>query len=322
MIISVTERGTFKRCRQMWDYSSFNRQHLTAKTPPTALSFGTLIHKTHEEWLLHPDEEVNDIVIKASVPALRDLKTQYKQMVGVEADEREFKSFYEQTELALNMTNNYKQMWGSSLPEGYRLLQPEQTLVVEIPNTKHCTKEGCWEREWQGCELVGHPIESHYLELTLDGLIADADGRLWVLERKTFANHPRSEDLYWNDQFIGYLWGLSQAFPDVEIAGVFYDGMWKRDGSKHSLPELFHRELIVRSQEELETWERELTLEALDMAEARIYRTIPTHPALAGCRDCQFVKLCQAEMRGEDSEYIKETYYTQRERHQWSQQTE
>src|SRR5712672_2387263 len=108
MIISVTERGTFKRCRQQWDYSSFSRQHLTAKVPPTALSFGTLIHKTHDEWLLHPDEDVNDIVVKASVPALRELKDNYRKTVGVDADEREFASFYEQTELALNMANNYK----------------------------------------------------------------------------------------------------------------------------------------------------------------------------------------------------------------------
>lgn len=89
MIISVTERGTFRRCKQQWDYASFNRQGLTSVLPPTALSLGGLVHKCHEEWLLNPDEDLGELVVRVCAQGAAELKERYTKAVGVGPDERE-----------------------------------------------------------------------------------------------------------------------------------------------------------------------------------------------------------------------------------------
>lgn len=328
MIITVTERGGFKRCIKQWDYSSFNMQHITSLTPPTALSFGTLIHKCHEEWLLHPEQEVEEIVMQVAGRTLLDLKASYKKVVGVEPADEELISFRDQMVLALEMMGNYKAMWGASLPEGFTLVKPEQTIVVPIPGTEH----KCPSCEGLGTEYVESGARAcpecrgagevfHYLELTLDALMKDEGGRLWILERKTYDRKTPDEVMDTNDQFLGYLWGLSQ-ITDEPIGGVFYDGMWKRDLSgKRTLEELFRRKALTRAQEELDTFEVELRREALMMARAAADpEEIVRNRRWEGCYDCQFNKLCLAEMRGEDADYIRGRFYVQREGREWSVQ--
>lgn len=320
MIISVTERGVFRRCKQQWDYSSFNRQGLTSVLPPTALSLGGLVHKCHEEWLLHPDEPVEEVAIRVCAQGAKDLKERYTKAVGVEPDEREMQGFWDQAILVMEMMVNYKSMWGSALPDGYTLLQPEQTIVVPIPGTEHAcpnpTHNSRIPKLDELCaECQGTKRIFHYLEGTLDALMRDSGERVWVLERKTYGNHPRENVLQQNDQFLAYLWLLSQI--DVgELGGVFYDGMWKRKlEGKRTLEELFTRIPLIRSPEEIKNFGVQVRDEALDMAQPdlRIYR----NRAWTGCWDCQFDPLCSAEFREEDAAYIRERKYVSRTRHDW-----
>lgn len=315
MIISVTERGVFRRCKRQWDYSSLNRQALTPLMPPTALSFGGLIHKCHEEWLLHPDEPVQDVVMRVGAQGIRDIKERYKKVVGVEPDMVELGRYFEQVELALEMMNNYKERWGSSLPEGYTLLKPEQTLLIPIPDTEHQCVNPHEFNDTDCPECRGSGTARHYLEATLDALIQDEGGRLWVLERKTYANHPKLDVLQTNDQFLAYLWAIMQL--DVgPVGGVFYDGMWKRKWEgKRTLDDLFMREPLLRSPEEINNFSSHVRNEALDMAQPDL-RIYPNR-AWTGCWDCQFQDLCLAEDREEDLSWIKARRYTTRDKHEW-----
>lgn len=296
MIISVTERGTFRRCKRQWDYASFNRQALTPLVPPTALSLGSLVHRSHEEWLLNPDKEVSDIVMGVAAQGLRELKERYKKVVGVEPDEQELKDFFEQVNLVLEMMNNYRTKWGSSLPDGYTLLQPEQTVLVSIPETPH------------------------ELEATFDALIQDEGGRLWILERKTYGNRPKVEVLQSNDQFGAYLWALTQ-LELGPVGGVYYDGMWKRAWEgKRSLDDLFMREPLIRSPEEIINIGQHIRDEAFDMA-APDLRVYPNR-AWQGCWDCKFERLCSAQDREEDAEYIRARYFVERDRSDWQEEAD
>lgn len=220
----------------------------------------------------------------------------------------------------MEMMINYKAQWGSALPDGYELLQPEQTIIVPIPGTQHkCINEAhkfqvpLMSEQCPDCGGSGTAF--HHLEGTLDALMRDAGGRVWVLERKTFGNHPRESVLQQNDQFLAYLWLLSQ-IEVGEIGGVFYDGMWKRtlDG-KRTLESLFTRLPLIRSPEEIKNFGVQVRDEALDMAQPdlRIYR----NRAWTGCWDCQFDPLCAAEFREEDAAYIRERKYVSRTRHDW-----
>lgn len=291
MIITVTERGTFKRCRQMWEYASFNRQGITALRTPTALAFGTLVHKAHELWLEHPEAEPRVVVGSAASIIMEQINANYLKTVGVLPDAREIESYLDQVSLATEMFESYKEHWGSSLPDGFTLMKGEQTVVLPIPGTEH------------------------FLEGTLDGLMRDDGGRLWVLERKTYNSKPKIDAMMMNDQFIAYLWAIRQ-LGIGEIGGVLYDGMWKRSrdlGSKKErlLDDLFFRVPLIRSPEEIDNFEKQLTDEVLDMAnEPRIYR----NARWEGCWDCQFQNLCIAEFRGEDAEYVRSKFFTKRER--------
>jgi len=326
MIISVTERGTFRRCKRQWDYASFNRQGLTSVVPPTALSFGSLIHKCHEKWLENPNKPITDLVVVAIAEGLKDLKDRYKDIVGVEPHDVELKDYFAQGELALEIMINYEKRWGASLPEGYTLLNAEQTIITPIPGTEH----SCPSCEGTGVapdhiidavcsECSGTAIAMHYLEGTLDGLMRDEGGRLWVLERKTYGNRPNVTNLQHNDQFLAYLWSVRQLNMGP-IGGIFYDGMWKRRWEKrYTLDDLFLREPLLRSDEEMNQFGLHVRDEALDMAQPDL-RVYPNR-AWQGCWDCQFERLCSAEDRGEDTAYIRARHYVTRERHEWLEET-
>src|SRR5437870_1535130 len=320
MIISVTERGTFKRCRKRWDYSSRSRQGLTSLAPPYALSFGTLVHEIHETWLEHPEAEPESVVAIAAVETAKTIAQTYIERVGVAPDSRELASFEEQVSLALDMFTNYKERWGASLPEGYTLMHAEQTLVLPIPGDYPCARANCGAYPYAYIHEIGgppgHDWEPHQLEATLDALMADSSGRLWILERKTYNSKPRIDALQMNDQFIAYLWALRQLNMGP-VGGILYDGMWKRYKERRNLEDLFFRVPLIRSPEEIDNFEVQLRDEVLDMAnDPRIYR----NARWEGCWDCQFTGPCMAEFRGEDVEYAMQRF-TKRKRTDdlWSQ---
>ena len=341
MIISVTERGTFRRCRRQWDYSSTNRKGITPLAAPTALAFGTLVHKIHEDWTNNTDEEkpIDHLVAERSAVTLAEIKKTYTERVGVGPDEVELSSFFEQYQLAQEMFANYTEKWGSPIPEGLELVSAEQTVVVPIPGTEHYHDDG----RMSFYDDVAYKIDGvlhgpavcstsengwqylHCLEGTLDTLVRETTGarRYWIIDHKTFANHARTESLQMNDQFVAYEWIGTQLGFDV--AGVIMDGMWKRTrfdkrGKERDLDKLFERVPIIHSPEEIANFAKRLRDEALDMADPDI-RIYPNVPALLGCIDCQkYIKLCRAQERGEDVAYVIETDYTRRTDKDWDEE--
>lgn len=319
MIISVTERGTFKRCRKLWDYTSTNRRGLAPLRVSTALSLGGLVHRAHELSLLNEDEDktIDTITLEAAAEKLKELKVNYKKAVGVEPHDEELSGFTDQAVLAIEMMGNYIEKWGPGAPEGMTLIAPEQTILVPIPGTAH--EHIIENHDWSFCAEGVDGYFYHQLEGTLDGLLRDEGGRLWILEHKTYENHPNREDLDMNDQFLAYIWLLEQ-LQIGPVAGVLYDGMWKRprQGARkeRTLEELFDRHLLTRSRDELEEFGRELALEAQEMSnpDLFIYRNRP----FSGCWDCKaFRDLCVAEMRGEDVEFTLRTRYVSRKDKEW-----
>lgn len=351
MIISVTERGTFRRCREMWALSSRSQRNLTPIRPSAALSFGSLVHKVHENWLLDPAAEPAMLVAMAGQDVLDNLTAAYKYASGgAEPDESELDGIYEQISLAQEVFKNYKEKWGSSLPVGFTLVQPEQTIIVKIPGSEHpcekcfgpgtylqVTDEGQKEMaDWGPDHLVepgwmlanstrvycttceGSGVTYHYLEATLDALIKDDAGNLWVLERKTYGQRPRLETLEENDQFLAYNWVLTQ-LELGPVGGILYDGMWKHELTpRYKLDDLFIRTKLTRGLTELQNFEKQLLAEVFDMASCaedpgRVYRNFRWE----GCYDCGVRPICLAEFRGEDSESIIEGRFMRRDQAPW-----
>lgn len=300
MIFSVTERGTFKRCRKKWDYDSRNRQNLSPISVPTALSLGHMVHEAQAQWLdKYPGTTLEEIFLQVANVELIGMQDRYSKATdGAPPSDDELGRFYDAVDVGRRMMINYQAHWETPLPEGFTLIKQEQTALVPVMAAPE------------------DPSGYHWLEGTFDGIIRGPDGRLFVLERKTYNQRPNRDSLDNNDQFLAYLWLLSKL--DIgPVGGVFYDGMWKRDVDKRrTLSDLFMRTLLVRGLDELANFEQELLAEFEDLVQPggpRIYRNFRWE----GCWDCAMARLCRAEYKGDDAQYVREQFYTQREGAPW-----
>lgn len=312
------------RCRQAWDWGSFNRSAYQRVVNKPALQIGHLWHATQAEWSLHPDEDPNYIALTMANQEIDRVQTQYFQMVGAPISPSELEPVYDGIGLITSMVRNYHQRWGTPLPDGFAMVSPEQTCVIPIPNTEHECSEPktafttiggqsvhCYYESLETCQLCnGSGVEQHYLSGTLDGLIQSQDGRIYVLERKTYGQRPKIEVLNMQDQFLAYLWIL-RALNIGEVGGLAYDGAWKRAQPPRgsTLEDLFLRTLLTRNRNELDRFTGQLTAIALDMAnDPSIY----INRRWDGCWDCDFVEPCIAQERGEDYQYLLRTKYVAR----------
>lgn len=328
-IVSVTERQLFKRCRRRWNYASFSRQSLSPVVNAPALDLGTIIHATLADWTQDPQLDPINLYTTHSANLLRTTIDNYTERVGCKPSKDELQKTLEAINLGLSMIENYQSYWRTPLPPGFTLVENEQTLTVTIPHSEHCIGCECIEQgKFGACQIGTNCLDgakaatccldcvaTHSLEATFDGIMADEHGQLFIIERKTFARHPSIDELDHNDQFLAYMWALSQQLPNV--VGVAYDGLWKREkpptGKQPS--DLFLRRILLRNEHELEEFGNLLSQEVADMADpnVRIYKNVPV---LGGCWDCNFKPLCDAHSRGDNLQHIQ-TLYHKVDRKEW-----
>lgn len=347
MIFSVTETLTFKRCRRKWGLQSENMYSLQPIRPAVALMIGSLMHESLEDWvnayhekqtlLPAPDApvelELDPIFAHRALEIVDKYKGQYKEAVGANPSVDELDPLMDGIALGQDMFNNYIEHYKKPIPKGWRLLSLEQRTITDIPGTEHweCEFQHMWGMEsgvWRGnvdgnqptCDLCGSKVtwKCHQIRGTLDGLLQRLkDGCFYALERKTYAIHPKPENIAVEEQMRTYCWILRQLFGDL-AGGILYDGMWKRDGSnkKHKSEDLFYRHVFTRTQHDLDECGEQLAEVAMDMA--RLVGVEIDSPKLyhnrrwEGCRDCGMNQLCAAISKGEDVDGIVSTDYTRR----------
>lgn len=324
MRISTTERQTLKRCRRKWDLQSYNRQALTPIVNSAALDFGTIWHATLAQWTQEPTQDPLLIYIDIVGKHLTKIKENYIERIGCMPSKEELMPVLEAISVGESMLTRYQQKWGSPLPPGFTLIENELTLIQDIPNTEHCTASFC-----KGCGICNSslampdcprcPIKCHQLECTFDGVMADANGDLFIIERKTFSRTPNLEELNANDQFLAYMWALSKRLPG-RVAGLAYDGALKN--IKKPIDEAFLRRILLRSQDELESFEQHLAYEVQDAAilNALPYNhphLYPTVPPVMGCMrwECSHIDVCHAMNKQNHTQvaellkmFVKSTY--------------
>lgn len=289
MRVSVTELASWRRCRRMWNYASFNRMSLEPIVPQRALQFGTLWHKALEQWSLNDSLTLAEHFLLISDEHLTKLREDYKAQIGCYPSPGELEDTYINIELGQAMARNYQKRYHTPLPDGFVLVQPEQTIVVPIPDTPH--------------ELEG----------TLDGIARDKHGSYYVLEHKTFDKHPPESVLQTSDQFLGYLYILYRLVsPAHRVNGILYNGAWKRATPPRGrvFDDLFLRMPLNRSIEEIKEYEVQLAQQVTEMAnDPPIY----INRDRRGCFDCNFTRLCISQSRNEDTTPILKHFYKPRE---------
>lgn len=320
MRISVTERQLFKRCRRKWDFASYNRQALTPVVNAPALNLGTLVHSVLADWTADPELDPTAAYSTQAQAMMSSIIEQYKERIGCAPSEAELQPNMDAMMLGLGMISNYKDKWHTPLPPGFTLVENELTLVQDVPGTEYCecvvsdkrcnclfcgTYKGFADGN-DNC-IKGHctscTINSHQIECTFDGVMADEQGDLYIIERKTFGRTPTLEELNNNDQFLAYQWALTQQMGNV--VGVAYDGLLKKlkPPAGKTKDDLFLRRILLRNKHELAEFGELLALELNEMCNPNVpvYKSVPP---VQGCQrwECSFMDVCHAMSRGEPTD--------------------
>lgn len=338
---SVTDIQVFKRCRRKWKYSSNTQMNLTrVGMNADYLELGSLIHNALALWMTSKDSTISLPLHFSKVVDIRveQIKQQYYKRIGANISDQELQPYYEAVSLGLQMCSNYQEHWGAPLPANMTFAAAEQELEIPVPGTEHqCPDCINWNIGNISHRHLGLYIDKpnyfinpncttcsgtgylqHILTCTLDGLLQNKRGLLFVLERKTFDYRytPTRDSLKRADQFTGYCWALREVSKVANIgkvAGIAYDGLKKlaKPSRGKSLDDLFIQTIIPKSDAELDAWGINIANVINEMANnPTIYPNIPWN----GCeRDCAFMDLCDAQLEGQPIDLLVRQNYTQRE---------
>lgn len=197
-VIRTSDRISFRRCRRRWGWGSHLRGNLGTLETPAPLWMGVGFHYAMEDLHgLHEWPSAKDAFIAFATATYRKARNTLPA------------NYDELTTLASGMLNYYERLWLPSrdplktfIFEGRH--QVEVNFRIEVP----------WESGKYGYDRV---IYSG----TLDRVIIDEQGRLWLVDYKTaksiftmhFANDP---------QISAYCWAAEMLYPGYEIAGFIY----------------------------------------------------------------------------------------------------
>lgn len=324
--VHTSDRTSFKRCRQRWDFSSNLRMNLEPKTPIEPLWFGTAIH---EALAAYYDPEGIGPKPALSMNAFNQYINDWKdQLEAISVDQEEWAE--EMRTKGTAMLAYYFQ-WAPK-HDDFEVIFVEKPFIVDIPRMPGVT-----------------------YSLRLDGLVKDKEGRYWILEHKTTASFPEQEEwLVMDDQCGSYLWALTQLDEPIYAEGVIYNSLKKKapsplrklknggysiaqnqdttfevalttlreeygkvprrywdflDYLKYKPDNFIKRQYVRRNRSELDRLGESLWQECLDMVnDPAIYRT----PSRINCTGCPFIAPCMAKWEGSDYEWLLEQNYRSR----------
>lgn len=189
-----SEVKDFLRCRQLWHYrwveglrpKSFDRQR--------ALNVGTVMHKFLQEWYLGLKERQEgagkpfDVVLSA---ALKQARNMFEQLGGTDEDA---------WDLIRQIAQHYVQVYGERDLWSWRVVAVEQPFY---------TMHGALQVPYSG---------------TIDLIVEDLDGLLWVVDHKFTNNLDTYEQVApYDRQITRYLWAVQQMYPNRQVAGFIYN---------------------------------------------------------------------------------------------------
>lgn len=213
--VRTSERRSFKRCQQRWEWGYKN--HLKTLTESNPLWFGQAVHLALAEWYkpglergVHPAQTFVDVLTEGKVKRFSENPTEEQEAEYVES-----------LELGVDMLNRYVNEFGRD--ELWECIQPEMTFTVYF---KHPVTG---EKRW--LEYVGtFDGVFRYVGPTENGLL---NGSIWLFEHKTAAS-IQTNHLPLDDQ-AGSYWAVASAVlrakkllgPDESISGIMYNFLRK-----------------------------------------------------------------------------------------------
>lgn len=209
---SVSDVMTFLNCREKWDLSSPNRQSLRHKVTPRAYLWqGTALHKAFEAG---DKVEAGQSPLEAAEAYLAEERLTrveaYRAETGFSPWPQEMAEFDEKVEFTKALVRQYFEHYGEENPladQGLEFLATEVPFKIDISDI--VGEEDCW--------FVG----------TFDGIAVDAQGRLFLVENKSYSSKPDLQDLMVHFQTTGYAvaWYM---LTGTTLTGALYNGVAKK----------------------------------------------------------------------------------------------
>lgn len=212
---SVSDIMTFLTCREKWDISSPNRQSIRhIATPRMYLTTGTALHNAIEAQ----EKFAAGYTALSPIAAAEDY-LQQERLAKVEAITKEtgappwfneMEKWDEDAAFAKALIKQYFENYGVENPladQGLRYIATEVPFKIDIS------------------QLVG--IEDAWFVGTFDGIAADENEGLWLVENKSYSAKPDLQDLMVHFQTTGYAvaWEM---LTGVALTGALYNGVAKK----------------------------------------------------------------------------------------------
>lgn len=212
--------------------------------------------------------------------------------------------------------------------EGYQVLMPEVNFCVALRSTEH----HCWychkllypEAPFESCGYqndapdIDYCQQPHFFKGRTDAVVK-WEGMIWLLEHKTSSDN---KDIFWKKWFLdtqvtGYIYGIWKS-TGIRPAGVILNKIYKPNKRQDPENVTIEREAYLRSDSDLERFERQISQQASDYENAmRLGETyLNTDSCILWNRTCDFHKVCldhgrfdPSAFRKKPMDYVEEEYY-------------
>jgi hypothetical protein len=202
--IRNSDRSVFKECRRKWDWSWVHRGNRTGTTRANPLWLGSAIHWALEDrhgYRRFPNGE--EALRAYHLAWIKGNKRDSK--VALPADHQEL------INLGIGMLRYYETWLGNRDPLNTYHVKGVPQVEVKFRITLPIPDDILQAFGWDEAVVTG----------TIDRVIIDELGRLWLLDYKTAARFETSHfDL--DPQISLYTWAASILYPGMSIAGFVY----------------------------------------------------------------------------------------------------
>jgi hypothetical protein len=246
MIISASELRDFMRCRVMWNWR--HQARIEPVTRSENLAIGTVVHAGKEAWYKLPFPKRT---VKAMLPIARKIVRD----TGIEQLSTDNRNLCEA------MLNGYA-AWAIDADKeiGLREAFPEEEFDLPLTPDKSIRVRG--------------KIDCRFAPVTRKKTMS-------LLESKT-KGQIRVDMVEMNLQLSVYLWALRQLFPKFKNYEAHYQVLRKQMPGPRVKADLFYREAVTRTDDEVDQWAIDTARVALDMLDAAIYPS-PMDSCSWGC---------------------------------------
>lgn len=347
VFIRTSERGTFKRCRHLWDFTSQNRRNLEPVRMASALSFGIAVHVALEHYYdpfrwqqALPYEMHLSRSLTAIGNELDRQATAEAEAIGGLDSERTVE-YDEHLTLGKGMLRTYKR-FSNNNDADWRPVAVEEKMVLPVVNPE------------TGQQLLTNEHEPVFYQIRLDLLVEDPYEDLWIVDHKTAKSLGDLFFLEVDTQMMSYA-ATVQRILGRKVRGVVYNEIRKahptepdvlKNGglskNKRQHTDTYHylkaidrlgldranyadmldyletnpkeyvrRTLVNYSQRELATQERYIFEESLEMLNDP---TIYPNAHKFNCNGCAFIGPCTVRNEDGDFEFLLNDRSVYRER--------